>query len=126
MKLSARLALFVVAVLFAAVEMRAQDTTAVRPRVVATATQQQQQPVAPAVPQPNPAVVGPTLPVMNPVINVDKQKPASAPITNLTPALISSRIAEPQRMFKTRPKPTAMVPSIEFVTIAALDKDTAR
>jgi hypothetical protein len=107
--------------------MRAQDTTAVRPRVVATATQQQQQPVAPAVPQPNPAVVGPTLPVINPVINVDKQKPAAAgPITNLTPSLISARIAEAQRMFKTRPKPTAMVPSIEFVTIAALDKDTAR
>src|SRR5262245_17777578 len=109
MNLSARLALFVVAILFAAVEMRAQDTSAVRPPVVAAATQEQQKPVAPAVPQPNPAVVGATLPT----IKVDEQKPApqitKAPITNLTPSLISARIAEAQRMFKTRPKPTAMV-----------------
>ncbi len=41
--------------------------------------------------------------------------------------MIQSRISEAQRMFKTRPKPTAMaVGQIEFVTIAALDRDTAR
>jgi hypothetical protein len=100
MKYSARLALFVVAVLFASIEMRAQESTAVRPRVV----------TAPAAP----------------VIEADSQKKITGPITNLTPSVISSRISEAQRMFKTRPKPTALVPSIEFVTVAALDRETAR
>jgi hypothetical protein len=41
--------------------------------------------------------------------------------------VIQARISEAQRMLKTRPKATAMsVPSIEFVTIGALDRETAR
>jgi hypothetical protein len=126
MKYSARLALFVVAVLFASIEVRAQESSAVRPRVVATANQEQQQqavPVpAPKIPPANPAAVGPTLPV----IEADTQKKISEPITSLTPSVISARISEAQRMFKTRPKPTALTPSIEFVTVAALDRETSR
>lgn len=123
MKSSARLALFVVAVLFAAIEMRAQESSAVRPRVVATPDQAQQSAPPPAVPQPNPAVVGPVLPVLD----VEPQKKTAGPITHLTPSVIQARISEAQRMFKTRPKPTALsVGQIEFVTIAALDRDTAR
>ena len=125
MKYSARLALFVVAVLFAATEMRAQESSAVRPRVVtATPTQEQQQQAVPIpkVPPANPATVGPTLPV----IEADNQKKISEPITHLTPSMIQARISEAQRMFKTRPKPTALVPSIEFVTVAALDRETSR
>ena len=126
MKYSARLALFVVAVLFASIEMRAQESSAVRPRVVATANQEQQQQQLPVpttkIPPANPAAVGPTLPV----IEADSQKKISEPIANLTPSVIQARISEAQRMFKTRPKPTALVPSIEFVTVAALDRDTAR
>ena len=123
MKYSARLALFVVAVLFAASEMRAQESSAVRPRVVTPITQDQQQQPVPTtkVPPANPATVGPTLPVIE-----DPQKKISEPITHLTPSVIQARISEAQRMFKTRPKPTALVPSIEFVTVAALDRETAR
>jgi hypothetical protein len=118
MRISARLALFVVAVLFASIEMRAQDSNAVRPRVVAP-TVQQQQAVAPAA---APAVA-PTLPGFEP----EQQKTISGPITFLTPSVIQARISEAQRMLKTRPKPTALaVGQIEYVTIAALDRETAR
>lgn len=124
MKYSARLALFVVAVLFASIEMRAQESSAVRPRVVtATAQEPQQQPVpAPKIPPANPATVGPTLPV----IEANNRNTISEPITHLTPSVIQARISEAQRMFKTRPKPTALVPQIEFVTVAALDRETSR
>lgn len=117
MRISARLALFVVAVLFASIEMRAQDGAAVRPRVV-TPTVQQQQTTPPAV-----APVAPTLPV----VEAEQQKTVSGSITFLTPSVIQSRISEAQRMLKTRPKTTALaVGQIEFVTIAALDRETAR
>jgi len=121
MKISARLALFVVALLFAAVEMRAQENSAVRPRVVATANQEQKVPPPPVAPQAKPAETAPSLPV----VDVEAQKKISTPI-NLTPSTIQARISEAQRMFKTKPKPTAIsVPSIDFVTIAALDRETA-
>ena len=124
MKFSARLALFVVALLFAPIEMRAQESSAVRPRVVAPANQEQQQLPVPTtkIPPANPAAVGPTLPV----IEADSQRKISEPITNFTPSVIQARISEAQRMFKTRPKPTALVPSIDFVSIAALDRETSR
>jgi len=108
MKMNTRLALFVVALLFAAVEMKAQDNTAVRPRVVAAAETAPPKSVAPAGEE-------------------EPQKTLSAPVTHLTPSLIQGRISEARRMLKTRPVPTAMaVPQIEFVTIAALDRDSAR
>ncbi len=44
----------------------------------------------------------------------------------LSPQAIRARIAEAQRLFKSRPMPTAMTPSIEFVTLAALDQSTKR
>lgn len=118
-----RIALFVVALLFAAVEMRAQETsTAVRPRVV-TPVAQEKAPALPAAPQAKPANLAPALPS----VEMDAQKKVSGPITHLTPSIIEARISEAQRMFKTRPKPTAMaVGQIDFVTIAALDRDTAR
>jgi hypothetical protein len=118
MRISARLALFVVAVLFASIEMRAQESNAVRPRVV-TPTVQQQKTSTPAV---VPAVA-PSLPGFE----SEQQKTLSGPITFLTPSVIQTRISEAQRMLKTRPKPTALaVGQIEFVTIAALDRETTR
>jgi len=124
MKSSARLSLFVVAVLFAAVEMRAQEGSAVRPRVVATASQNQQTPSQPIVPQAKPADLNPSLPV---ITGAEAEKRPAGPITFLTPSLISARISEAQRMLKTRPKPTALaVGQIEFVTVAALDRENAR
>jgi hypothetical protein len=124
MKQSARLALFVVAVLFAAVEIRAQDSNAVRPRVVATAHQEPKAPPPTIVPQARPAETGAL-----PVINVTEEKKATT-LTSLTPSVIQARISEAQRMFKTKPRQTALplssVPSIDFVTVAALDRETAR
>ena len=124
MKTSTRLALFVVAVLFAAVEMKAQESSAVRPRVV-TAAQEQQPPAQPDVPQAKPAELGPTLACPS---KLNAQKKVSAPITHLTPSMIQARISEAQRMFKTRPSRPRMAVArqIEFVTIAALDRETAR
>src|SRR5689334_18203495 len=126
MNTSARLALFVIAVLFAAVEMRAQESSAVRPRIVNSPVAQQQQPTtpAPAVTQPQTIEIAPSLPEIAPE---SQSKTAAAPVTFLTPSAIKTRISDAQRMLKTRPKPTALsVPQIEWVTIAALDRDTAR
>lgn len=103
-------------------EMKAQESGGVRPRIVTTA-QDQQMPAQPTAPQAKPADAGAPLPA----VEIDPQKKVAAPITHLTPSLIQARISEAQRMFKTRPKPTAMaVGQIDFVTIAALDRDTAR
>src|ERR1051326_6048183 len=119
MNTSARLALFVVAVLFAAVEMRAQENSAVRQRVVNSPVAQKQTPPAPAVPEPKAVELAPNLPEVG---SEPHNKTAAAPITFLTPSVIKARISDAQRMLKTRPKPTALaVPQIEFVTIAALD-----
>ncbi len=116
MRISARLALFVVALLFASIEMRAQEGNAVRPRVVNPTVQQQQQ-----------ATTTPAIAPSLPGVESEQQKTTSAPVTFLTPSLIQARITEAQRMLKTRPKPTALaVGQIEFVTIAALDRETAR
>jgi len=126
MNTSARLALFVVAVLFAAVEMRAQENSAVRPRVVNSpvAQQQKQTTPAPAVPEPKAVELAPNLPEVE---SEPQNKTAAAPITFLTPSVIKARISDAQRMLKTRPKPTALaVPQIDFVTIAALDRETGR
>ena len=75
-------------------------------------------------------------PTVNPNVPVPGQMPASSsetqtgknmPLTFLTPSTIQSRIGEARRMLKTRPMTTALsTPSIEFVTIAALDRDTAK
>ncbi len=48
-------------------------------------------------------------------------------LTYLAPEAISVRIVEAERMFKARPQPTALTsPSLQFVTLAALDRKTAR
>ena len=124
MSLNSRVALFAVALLFSAVEMRAQGSgqeKLVRPRVVA---QEVKKPLPPTpAPEAKPADLSPRLPV---VIEEVAKKPAG-PVTHLTPSVIQARISEARRMLKTRPVTTAMsVPSIQFVTIAALDRETGR
>src|SRR5436853_6959000 len=44
----------------------------------------------------------------------------------LTPNRLGIRISEAQRLMKARPVPTAMTPSLEFVTIAALLPETSQ
>ena len=46
--------------------------------------------------------------------------------THLSPQLIRTRIGEAERLFKSRPKPAGLTPSIEFVTLAILDRRTNR
>ena len=54
----------------------------------------------------------------------NSESPAS--LQPLSPQMIGVRIIEAERLFKSRPLPTAMRPSIEFVTLAALDRRTSR
>jgi hypothetical protein len=83
---------------------------------------QQQQPQPRTSPQP---------------VGEDKSKAAPAPLqtetsvvqtlTQLSPPWVQARKAEAQRLLKSRPLATAMTsPSIEFVTLAALDRATSR
>jgi hypothetical protein len=83
---------------------------------------QQQQPQPRTSPQP---------------VGEDLSKPAPAPpqtetsavqtLTQLSPPWVQARKAEAQRLLKSRPLATAMTsPSIEFVTLAALDRATSR
>ena len=122
MKLNTLLALFVVALLFSAFEMRAQESNpekAVRPRVVA---QEAHPPSQTTVPQAKPSDLSSGLPSVEEV-----QKKPAGPVTHLTPSLIQGRISEARRMLKTRPVATALsVPQIQFVTVAALDRETGR
>src|SRR6185369_11586166 len=117
---------------FSAVQIRAQESNSnqlVRPRVVA------QNPANPPVnPQINPKTpVNPNVPLPGiappaATITAETQKTTtSAPLTFLTPSLIQSRISEARRLLKTRPMTTALsVPSIDLVTIAALDRENAK
>ena len=84
-----------------------------------------------------PAAVNPNLPGASAPAAAESPKPATAmleapkptgaPLTYLTPSMIQARISEARRMLKTRPLATAMTtPSIQFVTIAALERETAR
>ena len=104
---------FFAALFVFSVNLHAQETTrdaAVRPRVV-TPT-----PVNPSLPAPAAAPAA-----------MPEAQSVSAPLTYLTPSMIQSRINEARRMLKTRPMATALsAPSIQFVTIAALERETAR
>ena len=56
-----------------------------------------------------------------------EENPATRLAAVLTPQLVRSKISEAERMLKSLPKQTALTsPSIEFVTLAALDRGTNR
>src|ERR1051326_5839325 len=131
MKMRLLIALAPVLFVFSAVEIRAQESNTnqlVRPRVVAqnpgapptvSPAVNQKLPVNPSVPLPDSAPAATTA--------AEAQKTTeTAPLTFFTPSVIQSRISEARRMLKTRPMTTASVPSIEFVTIAALDRENAK
>jgi hypothetical protein len=103
---------------FSAVQIQAQESSPeqlVRPRIVAQ------------------GAINPNLPTTTPAAEIPKTNAAplttttTAPLTYLTPSMIQGRINEARRLLKTRPLATALsVPSIQFVTIAALDREAAR
>lgn len=113
-----------------------QNQGATRPRIVAAARVQAQQSPGTATPQKlspaaektekqaAPAPVAPAA-QSTPVELAGIESPeteASTTTTHLSPQLIRSRIGEAERMFKSRPKPVGMLPSIQFVTLAILDR----
>lgn len=117
-----------------------QNQGATRPRIVAAARAQAQQAPATSSPQKpapatektekqtEPAPVAPA-PQSTPVELAGIESPeaeAATTATHLSPQLIRSRIAEAERMFKSRPKPVGMLPSIQFVTLAILDRRNNR
>ena len=105
---------------FSTAPTQAQESSpdqSVRPRTVT------HPPVNPNVPLPSQSRQAPAAAAAP----TDMKKTPVAPLTYLTPSMIQSRISEARRMLKTRPMATAMTaPSIEFVTIAALDRDTTK
>src|ERR1043166_7542276 len=128
MKTRSLIALAPVFFVFSAMPIQAQESNSgplVRPRVVA------QTPVNTPVNPKLPVPLNPNLPQPAPVpaeAPSEAQKTiTTVPTTFLTPSMIQSRISEARRMLKTRPMTTALsVPSIDFVTIAAFDRDAAK
>jgi hypothetical protein len=98
---------------------------ATRPRVV------KQQPL-PQVESPNvaPKVATEPVPVGEPEVVAHDSKATNRDnrLPSLTPHFIQSRITEAERLLKTQPKKTALTtsPSIQFVTLAALERSTGR
>jgi len=128
MRISSPIAFFVVTLIFSSVQAQTQQTDAaekmVRPRVVSAPAEQppKQNPVAPVVVPVSPSTAGAAAERPKPLIT------SPGPVTHLTPSVIQARISEAERMLKTRPVATALptTPSISFVTIAALERETAR
>jgi hypothetical protein len=52
--------------------------------------------------------------------------PANRAVHTLTPQLIRTRILEAERLLKSHPKQTALAPSTDFVTLAALERANGR
>jgi hypothetical protein len=121
MKVKTLVALVAVLFVFSTTQTKAQETSPeqiVRPRIVSQAA------INPSVPTPGSGLPTPA---------AETQKTSAAPATvaplttYLAPSLVQGRISEARRMLKTRPMTTALsVPSIQFVTIAALDRETSR
>jgi hypothetical protein len=142
MKMSSHLALFAFAIIFGTNQAQAQDTAServVRPRVVGSTAREQQstqqtttlpakQPELMPQQQPGISMAGAGSYIPTPAAAEELEKQVVGPVpTHLTPSMIQSRITEARRFLKTRPLATALTtPSIDFVTIAALDRDTSR
>jgi hypothetical protein len=117
MRRSSPVVLLVTAFIVSSISAHGQSASseASRPRTVTQVAQQ------------NPQLPQPTIQT-NVAVDVDQAKRASAVPAQLSPAFIQSRITEAQRLLKSKPMATAMTttPSIDFVTIAALDRHTAK
>jgi hypothetical protein len=114
-----------------------QSQGASRPRIVTARAQAQQTPVAAAPQKQAPATEkapAPPAPVetatqTTPIELAGIESPeteSSKNATHLSPQVIRARITEAERMFKSRPKTVGLLPSIEFVTLAILDRRSNR
>ena len=121
MRISSPVAFFAVVLVFCSAQAQTQQTDVeklARPRVVTAPVQQ----------TPGQTATAPSVPTVSTAAAAEGPKPLTpGPIGHLTPSLIQGRISEAKRMLRTRPVATAMtVPSIAFVTIAALERETGR
>lgn len=102
-------------------------STPVPPRTYPPAPRPGDQVVAPAVVGAEPEGADSVAPVAGPAAT---ERRAEAPATTtrlMAPPVIQARIAEAERFLKSRPMQTAMVsPSLTYVTLAVLDRDTSR
>lgn len=130
MKRNSPIALFVVTLTLSGIQAQAQSNTPdpqTRPRIVSQVAQQNK-PQTPAESATNvPAVATASNEGASEPLSNEADKRTATPLTQLTPGSIQARINEAQRLLKSRPLTTAMTtPSIEFVTVAALDPQTSR
>lgn len=116
-----------------------EASEATRPRTVSPPVPHPQQSSAQAIPQkqtpetvqePVPSSTSPAPAAQHQSVELAGIEPEASDsprgLSQLSPQAIRGRIAEAERLFKSRPLPTAMTPSIEFVTLAALDRRTSR
>ena len=121
MKRSSPIALSVIALTLSTVHTYAQSNTETRPRTVAQTPAQKTKLPETASNAPTGILPGPIS-----VSSEADKKTASLPIL-MTPSVIQTRITEAQRLLKSRPMTTAMTtPPLDFVTIAALERQTGR
>jgi len=130
MKRNSPIALFVVTLTLSGIQAQAQSNTPdpqTRPRIVSQVAQQNK-PQTPAESATNvPAAATASNESASEPLSNEADKRTATPLTQLTPGSIQARINEAQRLLKSRPLTTAMTtPSIEFVTVAALDPQTSR
>ena len=114
--------------------------TETRPRRISTPSQGQSLPLSPWPVAPDSAAAGQALPedvpenkpatrpaVAGPAATAGRTEPSATALPLLSPPLIQARIAEAERLMKSRPRQTAMTsPSVDLVTLAALDRNTSR
>jgi hypothetical protein len=127
--------LFALILIFSHVQVWAQTNSAYgqsRPRTVSQVAQQAGR-QAPRLPEPtNATLQAEAAPPSNNAADIsttsESDKKVADPVALfLSPSVIQTRINEAQRLLKSRPLATAMTaPSIEFVTVAALDRNTSR
>lgn len=134
MKMPSSLTLIVFA-LFVAVAAQAQSSRSIdqitRPRVVgtpesATAKAKYQEPSSQRPPQSRPLENQ----EKSPAVTQSQQDEVRAVVRedskHLSPNRLRTRINEAQRLLKARPVPTALTPSLEYVTLAALLPETSQ
>ena len=133
MKRSSPIALFVLALFLSSVIARGQSNPTenqTRPRSVNSVAQQTNQATSKTPEKSATPVVATQVRNAEEVAgSVEGEKKPTLPVTlYLSPPAIQSRISEAQRLLKSRPKATALTttPSIDFVTVAALDRNTSR
>jgi hypothetical protein len=94
-----------------------------QPRPGATATPQAQ---APATQRPTSAPPPTGVPVLAPATQTPAPYVPLQPAQPLSVSKFRARVAEAQRLLKSRLSLTAMTPSLSFVTVAALDQETSK